>query len=238
MGEMTSLPADSGRPSTLVDRFSRSERLVHRSVAVLMLTCITTAAILYNGFLSAPVGHRRAVKLVHVFSGYALPIPILLGLASAAYRGDLRRLNRFSPADWRWLRSRNRRDATIPVGKFNAGQKLNAALSGGAIVVLLATGTLMYFPDVARLSWRTGATFVHDWFALAFGLLVIGHISYAMRDPGSRRGMRSGWVTTTWARTHHAAWLDEIIAAEVPPAAQPTTDRSLREELDDSPTQV
>ena len=64
-------------------------------------------------------------------------------------------------------------------------------------MVLLATGTLMYFPDLARLSWRTGATFVHDWFALGLGLLVIGHISYAVRDPGSRRGMRSGSVTTT-----------------------------------------
>ena len=216
----------------LVGRFSRAERLVHRAVAVLMLSCIATAAVLYNGFLSAPVGHRRMVKLIHVFSGYALPTPILLGLVSTAYRADLRRVNRFSPADWRWLRSRNRRDATIPVGKFNAGQKLNAALSGGAIVVLLATGTLMYVPDVARLSWRTGATFVHDWFALALGLLVIGHISHAMRDPGSRRGMRSGSVTTTWARTHHAAWLDELLAAE------PSPTRPLGEQLDDSPTQV
>ena len=216
----------------LVARFSRTERLVHRAVAVLMLSCIATAAILYNGFLSAPVGHRRIVKLIHVFSGYALPIPILLGLVSTAYRADLRRVNRFSPADWRWLRSRNRRDATIPVGKFNAGQKLNSALSGGAIVVLLSTGTLMYVPDVARLSWRTGATFVHDWFALALGLLVIGHISYAMRDPGSRRGMRSGSVTTAWARKHHAAWLDELLAAEPSPTGP------LGEQLDDSPTQV
>ena len=179
-----------------------------------MLTCMGTAAILYNGFLSAPVGHRRVVKLVHVFSGVALPIPILVGVASAAYRNDLRRLNRFSPADWRWLRSSNRRDATIPIGKFNAGQKLNAALSGGAIVVLLVTGTLMYFPDLARLSWRTGATFVHDWFALAVGLLVIGHISYAMRDPGSRRGMRTGSVTATWAQTHHPAWFEEVTDSE------------------------
>ncbi len=195
-------------------RFSRAERAVHRSVAVLMLTCMATAAILYNGFLSVPVGHRRLVKLLHVYSGFALPIPILLGVASAAYRCDLRRLNRFSPADWRWLRSPNRREATIPVGKFNAGQKLNAALSGGAIIVLLATGTLMYFPDLARLSWRTGATFVHDWFALAVGLLVIGHINYARRDPGSRRGMRTGSVTAAWAQSHHNAWFDEVTAAE------------------------
>ena len=216
MVETMSLSADTGRPdtTTLLVRFSISERVVHRAVAILMLSCITTAAILYNGFLSAPIGHRRVVKLIHVFAGFALPIPILVGVASAAYRSDLRRLNRFSPADWQWLRSRNRRHATIPVGKFNAGQKLNSALSGGAIVVLLATGTLMYFPDLARLSWRTGATFVHDWFALGLGLLVIGHISYAMRVPGSRRGMRSGSVTATWARTHHAAWLDEVEAAE------------------------
>jgi formate dehydrogenase subunit gamma len=186
---------------------------VHRAVAVLMITCMATAAILYNGFLSVPVGHRRVVKLIHVYCGFALPIPILLGIASAAYRSDMRRLNRFTPLDWRWLRTRSRRDGTIPVDKFNAGQKLNAALSGGAIAVLLATGTLMYFPDLARLSWRTGATFVHDWFALALGLLVIGHISYAARDAGSRRGMRTGAVTQAWARAHHAAWIEEELGA-------------------------
>jgi formate dehydrogenase subunit gamma len=72
----------------------------------------------------------------------------------------------------------------------------------------------MYFPDLARLSWRTGATFVHDWFALAVGLLVIGHINYARRDPGSRRGMRTGSVTAEWAQAHHNAWFDEVTAAE------------------------
>ncbi|MEP7111930.1 MAG: cytochrome b/b6 domain-containing protein [Ilumatobacteraceae bacterium] len=218
-----SLPAESERPGKLLIRFSCAERYVHRSVAVLMLSCMATAAILYNGFLSAPVGHRRVVKLIHVFSGFALPVPILLGVVSAAYRSDLRRLNRFSPADWRWLRSRNRRDTTIPVGKFNAGQKLNSALSAGAITVLLTTGILMYFPDIARLSWRTGATFVHDWFALGVGLLVLGHIRFAVRDPGSRRGMRSGSVTTSWASTRHAAWVDEIAAAEPNDVAEPVT---------------
>ena len=141
-------------------------------------------------------------------------------------------MNRFTPNDWAWLRSKERRSGAIPVGKFNAGQKLNSALSGGSIVVLLATGTLMYFPDLARLSWRTGATFVHDWFALGLGLLVIGHISYAVRDPGSRRGMRSGSVTTTWARKHHAAWLEEVVAESTsaaqtrsgnPTVSRPTT---------------
>jgi formate dehydrogenase subunit gamma len=183
-----------------------------------MLTSMTTAAILYNGFLAVPVGHRRLVKLIHVYSGFALLVPIVVGIGSAAFRADLVRLNRFTEADWRWLRSSTRRDGSISVGKFNAGQKLNAALSLGAIVVLLATGIVMYYPDLARLSWRTGASFVHDWFALAVGLLVIGHISYAVRDPESRRGMRRGHVSAEWARTHHDAWAAESEEAHEQPA--------------------
>ena len=190
-------------------RFSKAERVVHRTVAVLMGICIATAAVLYNGSLAVPIGHRHVVELIHVYSGFALPVPMLLGIASVAYRADLRRLNRFTPADWRWLRSSTRRDGTIRVGKFNAGQKVNAALTAGSVLVLLGTGILMYYPSLVRLSWRTGATLVHDWFALGFGLLVIGHISFAIRDPEARRGMRTGEVSTTWAQAEHAEWADE-----------------------------
>ena len=42
----------------------------------------------------------------------------------------------------------------------------------------------------------------------------IGHISYAMRDPGARRGMRTGSVTSAWARHYHAAWAEEVLDAE------------------------
>jgi formate dehydrogenase subunit gamma len=196
-----------------VRRFGKVTRVVHWTVALLMIICIATAAILYNASLAVLVGHRHLVEIIHVYSGFALVPTILLGAISAAYRLDLQRLNRFTPGDWRWLRSRRRRDGTIQVGKFNAGQKLNAALSGGAIAALLGTGTIMYFPGLARLSWRTGATFVHDWFALAVGLLVIGHIGYAIKDSEALRGMRTGRVSTTWARAEHAAWADEVVGS-------------------------
>lgn len=199
-------------PSSTLHRFSRAERAVHWTLAVLMIICILTAAILYNGSLSIRVGHRHLVELIHVYAGFALPAPIMLGAASAAYRIDLRRLNRFTPSDWKWLRSRQRRDGSIRVGKFNAGQKLNASLTFGAVLVLLGTGIVMYFPNLTRLTWRTGATFAHDWFALALGLLVVGHIIYAIRDRESRRGMRTGLVATSWAEAEHAAWVDELNA--------------------------
>ncbi|QMW66747.1 hypothetical protein H4N58_01915 [Mumia sp. ZJ1417] len=73
----------------------------------------------------------------------------------------------------------------------------------------------MVFPDPAgptlvRLSWRSDATFVRVWFALGLGILVIGHIVYALKGPEARRGMRAGRVSSRWARAEHAAWVDEI----------------------------
>ncbi len=191
-------------------RFTSTERLVHRVVAILMGICLVTAFVLYNGSIMLAVGHRHLVETIHVWSGLALPVPMLLGALSAAYRVDVRRLNRVTSADWQWLRSRTRRDGRIRVGKFNAGQKVNAWLVAGSTVVLLGTGSIMYWTGLVQLSWRSGATFVHDWFALGLGLLVIGHIAFAVRDPEARRGMRTGTVSTRWARKEHPAWADEL----------------------------
>jgi formate dehydrogenase subunit gamma len=204
---MTAPPAT---PPTTVLRFSRGVRAVHWTVAALVVVLILTAAVLYNGSLSLAVGHRHAVELVHVYAGLGLPVPFALGLLFRAFRTDLGRLNRFIPGDWRWLRSRTRRDGTIQVGKFNAGQKLNAALTAGSLVVLLGTGVLMYFTGLVRLPLRTGATFVHDWFALGLGLLVLGHIYFALKDRNALRGMRTGRVPTRWALAEHAAWAAEV----------------------------
>jgi formate dehydrogenase subunit gamma len=207
-------PVDAPPAEPELQRFGRPSRWVHGLVGVLMLSCLVTAAVLYNSSLQVLVGHRRAVELVHVWSGFALPVPLVAGLLSPGYRSELRRLNRFTPADWRWLRSRTRRDGRLPVGKFNAGQKLNGSLSTGAIAVLLLTGVVMLSEDLAPLSWRTGATLVHDWSALAVGLLVLGHVSFALRDPIAMRSLRTGTVPRRWARHEHGAWAAEVEAGE------------------------
>jgi formate dehydrogenase subunit gamma len=207
-----SAPETSASPATgqTIDRFSRSSRWVHWLTAIPMIICILTAAVLYNGQIAVIAGHRYLVEQIHVYSGFALPVPMVVGILSRAYRDDARRLNRFTSRDWAWLRSRTRRDGSIEVGKFNAGQKLNAALSAGSIGVLLISGVVMYFTNLTPLSWRSGATFVHDWFALAVGLLVVGHIVMAVRDPYAMAGMRSGRVPLRWARREHGAWAREV----------------------------
>jgi formate dehydrogenase subunit gamma len=201
------VPPEAGR---MIDRFSRSSRWVHWLTAIFMTVCILTAAVLYNSSIAIVVGHRYLVEQIHVYSGFALPVPLIVGLVSRAYRDDTRRLNRFTAHDWAWLRSRTRRDGRIEVGKFNAGQKLNAALSAGSIGVLLISGVVMYFTNLSPLAWRRGATFVHDWFALAVGLLVVGHIVMAVKDAPAMSGMRTGRVPLRWARREHGAWAREV----------------------------
>lgn len=171
-----------------------------------MLLCIATAAALYVPQLAELVGRRHLVVTVHEWSGLLLPVPFLLGLCSRAFRADLRRLNRFAPHDREWLRAVRRRASARPAGKFNAGQKIYAAWIAGAVLVMLGTGLLMWFTDLAPLVWRTSATFVHDWLALAIGIVVAGHIAMALADPEARRGMRTGSVERQWSRDRHPKW--------------------------------
>jgi formate dehydrogenase subunit gamma len=193
------------RPAELL-RFTRGERWVHRATAILMGICLATAAILYVDVLSQMFGHRALVEWIHVIAGISLPIPILIGLLSKAFRADAGRLNRFTRNDWKWLRSRQRRDGAIPVGKFNAGQKLNANFQLGAIFMMLGTGVIMRFANAWPVSLRTGATFVHDWMSYAILAMVLGHMYMANRDPHALRGMRTGYVPTSWAKREHKAW--------------------------------
>ena len=59
---------------------------------------------------------------------------------------------------------------------------------------MLATGGIMRWFDPFPLAWRTGATFVHDWIALALLVVVIGHIAKALAEPIALRAMARGTV--------------------------------------------
>jgi formate dehydrogenase subunit gamma len=205
--DVTTNPSSDAR--TRLQRFTRAERYLHRIVAALTFVLLATAAALYFPDISVLVGNRPLVSDIHVIAGFVLPIPIVLALFSRAFRNDADLLNRFSPDDWRWLRARDRRSGRIPVGKFNAGQKLNSAFTLGWILVMLATGSVMFFSSLFPDDIRTGATFVHDWLTLAIFVVVIGHIYMAMNDAEARVGMRTGVVSVEWAEREHPQWANE-----------------------------
>ena len=205
-GEADGAPA--ARSGRFVLRFTAAERWLHWVTAALVLSAAITGLILYYGPLTALVDRRPLVKNVHVWSGLAMPVPLVLAYAGrwrAAVRADIRRLGRWTQADRRWLRSFGRK-ATDKVGKFNAGQKANAAFIAGMIPVMMATGSIMRWFDPFPLEWRTGATFVHDWTAIATWLIVTGHIFVAFSKPPALWSMVKGWMPRSWAADHHPLW--------------------------------
>ncbi|MFF3310365.1 cytochrome b/b6 domain-containing protein [Streptomyces sp. NPDC002952] len=202
-------PAEAPARTTRVRRFTPAERWIHRTTAALMGVCVATAACLYLPTFAELVGRRELVVRVHEWAGLALPVPVLAGLASRAFRADLGRLNRWGPHDREWLRSalrRATRHGERPAGKFNAGQKTYAAWIAGASLVMLGTGLLMWFTHLTPLMWRTSATFVHDWLALTIGVVLAGHIGMALAAPEARRGLRTGSVSREWAEREHSLW--------------------------------
>jgi formate dehydrogenase subunit gamma len=197
-------------------RFDAAERALHWSVALLVLVLIGTGLLLYIPAAAAVVGHRLLVEDVHVLAGVLLPVPLVAALSGGGapqLRADLRRLDRVRREEWRWLRSLGRtgRDR---LGKFNPGQKLNAAVLSGALGALFLSGLALATSAALPLPWRIGATFVHDVMAAVVVVLVAGHVAMALAHPESLRSMIRGRISRGWAAVHAPRWLAEEEAAQ------------------------
>ena len=187
-------------------RFDVVERIAHWSLAALFIILMLTAVSLYVGSVAQLVGRRALLAEIHSWCGVALPVPLIVS-----------RLNLWTSDERRWLRSLGRYPVVEP-GKFNAGQKLNAAFTAGVIVAMLVTGSVMHWYKPFPVDWRTGATFVHDVIAFAVFAVVIGHIGFALTHRDALRSMFGGRVSRRWARTHAPAWLKELEVGEEEPA--------------------
>jgi formate dehydrogenase subunit gamma len=202
----------SRKPDTL-PRFTAAEKWVHRSTGVLVAILAFTGATLYYEPLTLLISRRPLVEGTHIVAGLLLPIPTLVGLAlSGAFRTDVKILGRVTRTDWQWLRRRDRRTARLPVGKFNAGQKLASSVILGAGLVLFGTGLLLLAPFRVNLPLgiRQGATIVHDFFTFGLLALLLGHLWLAMRHPEARIALRTGQVDRRYAEREYAGWAREV----------------------------
>lgn len=193
--------------TAMVRRFDVLTRIVHWSTAVLGAVALVTGTILYVPELSAPIGMRALLRELHVVASLLVVVPIALGVVSGPIGGrlrhDLRELARWSPTDIAWLRRRTRPAAE---GKFNGGQKFVTTVFAGLFVMQLMTGSIMFWHDPFPDSWRTGATFVHDWAYIGLAVAVIGHVIKAIGEPALMRAMLHGDVPRTWAQRERPTW--------------------------------
>jgi formate dehydrogenase subunit gamma len=217
---MNRTPRRTGRPPTQptrrLVRFDRVERATHWSTAFLFAILMATGLALYFPSVGAIVGRRELVAQIHLWTGIVLPVPILIAVSGPwgrRMRRDLKRINRWTHREIHWLRTLGREGRPV-TDKFNPGQKLNAIFVGSSIVVMFGTGFILRWFGFFPLGWRTGATFVHDVFALAIFIVVAGHIVFAITHRDALRSIFRGWVTENWARQHARSWMEEERGAE------------------------
>jgi formate dehydrogenase subunit gamma len=126
-----------------------------------------------------------------------------------ALRRTVRELRRLDAGDRAWLRPGRiiRRRPAPPVGRFNAGQKLNARLALFGLAGLYATG--VYLLAFGRSAFGG----LHGPFAFLTSVLIAGHIFMAVVNPATRhalRGMTLGTVDRAWAEHHFPLWVEEV----------------------------
>ncbi len=186
-----------------VERFDLTERLVHWTTGILLVSLLVTGTILYVPSLMLSVGHRATIVNIHVITGLALVAPIVIGLLGrrrGALVADVRRLDRWSKSDFAYFRRKV--GVATEAGKFNGGQKLAAALFAGGILAMLLSGIVMRWSPPFPNDWARGATLVHDTIYLVLFVLTIGHILVAVSRPVQLRSMFTGRVPADWALRH------------------------------------
>ncbi|MFN2629837.1 MAG: cytochrome b/b6 domain-containing protein [Gaiellaceae bacterium] len=195
-------------PTLYVERFSRTERAVHWVHAAAFFVLLGSGLVLYLPALADRIGRRPFLKDVHVYTAVAWLVALGLIVRLGDRRGlrrTVRDLEWFDEDDRGWLRGRR-----TPQGRFNAGQKLNAAVSAGLAALFAISGFLLWLGE-RNTSYRFANTvLVHDWLMWVSLVLLVGHLYLAVIHPATRHAMRGitrGSVSYDWAEAHHPKWV-------------------------------
>jgi formate dehydrogenase subunit gamma len=198
------------KPARYRKRFTRTERTLHWANAAFFLFLLATGLVLYLPSLAVAVGRRPLVQSIHFWSGIAWVAVLMLIVLLGDRRGILRtasEVDRFDRDDLRWLAARR----PAPQGRFNAGQKLNAALTAAFTVLFLVTGLLLWLGERDTRLRFASTVILHDGLMYISLLLLIGHLYLAVIHPATRhalRGITVGTVHEEWAATHHSKWTE------------------------------
>ena len=205
----------AAEPARYIRRFSRTERALHWFHASAFFVLLASGLVLYVPALSERVSRRPLIKDIHIYTAIAWAGALLLVVLVGDRRGlrrALRELDLFDADDRRWLRGRR-----APQGRFNAGQKLNAALTAAIAVLFALSGFLLWYGERDTRFRFARTILVHDGLMYVSIALVAGHLYLSLVHRTTRhalRGMTLGSVTEEWAREHHAKWVAAQSRAE------------------------
>jgi formate dehydrogenase subunit gamma len=212
-------PGDSvhpGKPVT-VDRYTVGARINHWITATsLVLLALSGLAMFHPKlfFLTALFGGGQLTRTLHPWIGVVLFFSFA-GLFIRFWKANL-----WKSEDNTWLRRARDvlagREENLPeLGKYNAGQKFVFWGMSILIIVLIASGFVVwdqYFYPFTTIEQKRIAILVHALAAVAIICVWIVHVYAAIWVRGTIGAMTRGRVTGGWAWRHHRKWLRELVA--------------------------
>lgn len=207
------------RDPVTVSRYRGITRLNHWVTAGSLIVLLLSGLALFHPalyFLTGIFGGGATTRWLHPFVGVLLFFSFLLLFL------QLWRLNLPRPEDTTWVANigevvKGNEENLPELGKYNAGQKFVFWAMSVLIVVLIATGVMIwqqYFPDLVTIPTRRIALLVHSLAAVGITLVFILHVYAAIWTRGTIRAMTRGNVTGGWAWRHHRKWLREVAGRE------------------------
>lgn len=201
-----------------IQRYGASDRANHWVVAILFVILSLTGLAFFHPsffFLTNVLGGPVWARILHPFLGIVMAISFI-GLARRVWRENF-----IKPVDIEWLKMIgeviNNGDGPdkLPIGKYNAGQKLMFWTMVGSVILLLLSGFVIwraYFAAYFPISVIRAAMVIHMLAGFTGIIALIVHVYAAIWVKGTLRAMTRGSVDANWARHHHPEWYKEQTA--------------------------
>ena len=204
-----------GRPVT-VDRYTVAARINHWITAITLILLALSGLSLFHPrlfFLTTLFGGGQATRAIHPWLG------VLLFFSFAGLFIRFWKANLWRSEDNTWLRRIRDvlagHEENLPeLGKYNAGQKFVFWGMSLLIIVLIASGVVIwdvYFFEYTTIEQKRVAVLVHAMAAVAIICVWIIHVYAAIWVRGTISAMTKGRVTGGWAWRHHRKWLRELV---------------------------
>jgi formate dehydrogenase subunit gamma len=203
-----------------IQRYGASDRANHWVVAILFVILSLTGLAFFHPsyfFLTNVLGGPVWARILHPFLGIVMAISFVF-LARRVWRENF-----IKPVDLQWLKMIdeviNNGDGPdkLPIGKYNAGQKLMFWTMVGSVIALVLSGIVIwrsYFAEFFPIPVIRVAMVIHMLAGFTGILALIIHVYAAIWVKGTLRAMTRGSVEANWAKHHHPEWYKEQTRAK------------------------
>ena len=201
--------------SKMIKRYSTNERVNHWFTAIAFVILALSGLALFHPsmfWLTNLLGGGTWTRILHPFIGVTMFLSFIVMVRSFWAQ------NKFTRNDARWLARwrdviNNREEGLPEVGRYNAGQKLLFWVMLLTMLLLLVSGLVIwqpYFAPVFPITLVRLALLTHAISAFVLILGIVVHIYAALWIKGSVHAMTRGYVSSAWAKKHHAAWYRDV----------------------------